>query len=82
MNTNCLEGMKCPKCGNESKLLVQVLSWVALTDDGTDPFDDEVDMESGAGWDEKSGMACPECGFEGTVDDFSSPDYRGNTDEE
>ena len=73
MNTNCLEGMKCPKCGHDSKLLVRASSWVALTDDGTDPFDDALDMVAPTEWDNDSEMECPECNFSGCVEDFQSP---------
>ena len=33
-NTNCLEGIKCPKCGNEDKFVISVVAHATVTDDG------------------------------------------------
>ena len=63
MNTNCLEGMACPKCGQEQALLIVVTSWVTMTDDGTDGM---ADTE----WDESSPCQCPECDHFGVAHEF------------
>lgn len=64
-NTNCLEGYKCPKCGQEDEILVRAFMWVSLTDEGTDACaDGNVEYES------TSDAECPECGFSGTLSDF------------
>jgi len=76
-NTNCLEGKVCPKCGNESKLLVEAKAFVAVTDDGTD-FDDPDALEAGCGnsaeYGDDSLAVCPECGFRGRLLEFEPED--------
>lgn len=62
-NTNCLEGIACPKCGNESRFRIQVRTLANVTDDGAETFGD---ME----WDDSSYAECPECGRHGTLADF------------
>ena len=61
-NTNCLEGLRCPKCKQDDKLLVWAVHCTAVTDDGTNENDDTVknfDEEYG----DKSDAECPECGW-------------------
>jgi len=67
MNTNCLEGFRCPQCGQTEKLAVLARMWVALTDDGTDPYDDAVDNMGGTEWDDDSPAECPNCGHAAKV---------------
>jgi hypothetical protein len=62
-NTNCLEGIKCPACGNEDRFRIAATSLFTVTDDGTDDYAD-VD------WDDDSYADCPECGRHGTLKDF------------
>ena len=69
MNTNCLEGMTCPKCGQTEALHIAVTSWVKMTDDGTDGMADGLpsyDTE----WDENSPCQCPECDHFGVAHEF------------
>jgi len=68
MNTNCLEGKRCPKCGHEDEILVYASMWVSLQDDGTDPFADSTKHCRGVEYDDYSGARCPKCGYEGTLD--------------
>jgi rubredoxin len=70
MNTNCLEGYKCPSCGREDKLLVYASMWVAVMDDGTDPHDDSLDMKGGTEYDDDSNAECPGCRFAAKLKDF------------
>lgn len=35
MNTNCLKGLRCPKCGYEDKFSIQAYVSVTLTDEGS-----------------------------------------------
>ena len=63
MNTNCLEGMKCPKCGNEGQLNISVLGCAEVTDDG---IQSTYDFE----WDKDSGCSCPVCFHDGKVSDY------------
>lgn len=63
-NTNCLEGWKCPNCGNEDRFEVEAITWVNLTDDGSEPIGDtEFSQDSLA--------KCPECETAGTVATFT-----------
>lgn len=62
-NTNCLAGMKCPKCGSEGPFDISVQAFARVHDDGVD----EVwDFE----WQNESPCDCRECKFEGKVEDF------------
>ena len=70
MNTNCLEGYRCPKCKQERKLLVWVVACAGLTDDGTDVYDSEV-RDTHVDWDDKSDAECPECGWTGKFGECS-----------
>ncbi len=64
MNVNCLEGMRCPKCGQEDSFNISVTACVDVTDDGTDDI-------SNVEWDNESVIVCNEvdCGWQGYVRD-------------
>lgn len=62
-NSNCLEGMACPKCGNSRKFRIVVTAWATLVDSGVVSFGDTE-------WDEKSRCICESCGFEGVAGQF------------
>jgi DNA-directed RNA polymerase subunit RPC12/RpoP len=64
-NTNCLEGVRCPKCGQEDRFKIVALTTCLVTDDGSEPVGDHE-------WDDESATRCPECGFDGTLKDFSN----------
>ena len=66
MNTNCLEHIACPQCGNDSALKIAVTALAHVTDDGAETFGD---LE----WDDQSFAACPACGREGKLGEFRSP---------
>ncbi|MDE2761587.1 MAG: hypothetical protein OXK74_02215 [Gemmatimonadota bacterium] len=62
-NTNLLEGVKCPRCGNDERLRIAGTVWLDMTDDGTVPSD-----EPGRGdheWDGDSIAECPKCDYMG-----------------
>jgi hypothetical protein len=61
VNTNCLEGVKCPKCGQEDVFVVAVTGWTRVTDDGTDSVE-------GLEWAEDAQVMCPQlnCDWKGT----------------
>ncbi len=73
MNSNCLEGKACPKCGYEDEVLVHASMWVSLMDSGTDVYADSVGMCGGAEYDSYSGASCPKCGYEGNLGDWNKP---------
>ena len=64
-NTNCLEGLACPKCGQDQTLEITGSAVFHVHDDGTEGYEDvEYDMNSPT--------ACPgpECDFDGDLGDF------------
>jgi hypothetical protein len=62
-NTNCLRGIACPKCGNDSRIYIEAITMAEVTDDGAETFGD---ME----WDGDSYAECPACEHRGTLDGF------------
>ena len=62
-NTNCLVGMKCPKCGSYEPFWIVVASMALMSDDGTDEIKDTE-------WNQSSYCKCWHCEFEGEVKDF------------
>lgn len=62
-NKNCLEGIRCPDCGNQDRFKVQATTIFELIDDGTDGH---YDVE----YNEDSYFECYSCGKHGTVKDF------------
>jgi hypothetical protein len=71
MNTNCLEGKRCPNCKQEDEILILTPMWVSLRDDGTDPFADSLKNKGDVEYDENTLAGCPECHFLGTIKDFN-----------
>lgn len=59
-NTNALEGMSCPQCGNYAGFQIEAETIVEV-------FDNGVDSYSKTGWGDHSNVKCPECGWTGTV---------------
>lgn len=57
-NTNCLEGCRCPTCGNEASFRVVGSTCYLVTDDGTD-FGADVEYDS------QSAAFCTECDWQG-----------------
>ena len=64
-NENCLEGIKCPKCGNEDRFFIAATIIADVTDGGADVAKN-TDME----WDDDSHTRCPDCGEEGVLGGF------------
>jgi hypothetical protein len=66
-NTNCLDGMKCPKCGSLEPFHIEVRTMIQYFDEGEDIHgDEEFDKE----WAEHSACVCDECQYSGKVEDF------------
>lgn len=63
-NTNCLDGMQCPKCKSFEPFKIEVKTVIKVFDNGTDNHDDTE-------WDADSYCECCVCGFFATVADFS-----------
>jgi len=64
-NENCLEGLRCPQCGSEDRLLIVVTLLADVTDDGTD-----IAKGSDMHWDDFSMTRCPLCDREGPLKEF------------
>ena len=62
-NTNCLEGLACPQCGNDERLFIVGMSVFEVVDDGT------LEHES-VEWDDSSHTRCPQCNHEGNLCEF------------
>jgi DNA-directed RNA polymerase subunit RPC12/RpoP len=62
-NTNCLEGIACPTCGNDAMIYIEAKTLTMVKDDGAEAFGD---ME----WDDDSYAECPECRHRGTLREF------------
>lgn len=63
MNTNCLEGFKCPRCEHTACFDIQASSLFTMIDDGED---NHADVE----WEDHSYCRCGGCGYESTVSYF------------
>jgi hypothetical protein len=79
-NNNCLEGIKCPQCGNEDRLLIVTTVLADVTDEGAD-IAEGSDMH----WDDASFARCPECDRDGPLREFRAveipPDPERMNDE-
>ena len=64
-NENCLEGLACPKCGNDERLFITGSAVFEVHDDGTENYQDVE-------WDSNSPTACgnADCDFAGDLGDF------------
>lgn len=62
-NTNCLAGLRCPKCGSYGPFSIQCTAMFNVADDGTE-------IIGSVEWDECSFCQC-RCGRTGDVDDFT-----------
>jgi hypothetical protein len=62
-NANCLDGMKCPKCGSLEPFSIEVRMMVAVSDDGTEDY-------GNAEWEDASYCECRACCFHGIAGDF------------
>lgn len=62
-NANCLEGIRCPACGQQDRFKITALITCLVTDNGSEPVGDHE-------WDDDSSTHCPECGFDGKLKSF------------
>jgi len=72
-NTNCLEGMNCPKCGANEPFGIEISTTAIMFDQGNEYISDIY-------WDGESHCTCQSCQFDGRVKDFTvgSSQYNGN----
>lgn len=62
-NTNCLEGMRCPRCQKLGKMEIAITALALVSDEGTETINDTE-------WNEDSFCRCDECDYCGTVKEF------------
>lgn len=62
-NANCLDAMKCPKCGSLEPFGIEVTMTVTMCDDGTDDY-------GNSDWDDSAYCECRACHFHATAGDF------------
>lgn len=65
-NNNCLEGMKCPKCGYEEHFKIVARVWVDAYDDEVSIDEYDQDFE----WTDTSWCICKNCGYGNEVGKF------------
>lgn len=64
-NDNCLEGIKCPKCGDEDRFFIESETLFEVTDDGAIPAEN-CDVN----WDNESMTRCAACGHQAKLKCF------------
>ena len=62
-NSNCLEGIACPECGQGDSFRIEGRSVFEVTDEGTVGHSDVE-------WDKDSWALCPVCEHEGRLGEF------------
>lgn len=74
---NCLEGVRCPNCGQDERFTITALVECDVTDDGAWATDN-----SHYDWDSDSPCCCPACGRHGKLREFRAlpPDPEGMND--
>lgn len=73
-NTNCLEGMICPKCGQYERFSIVAVAVFDVTDEEIEEY---YDVE----WDCENHCRCPSCNFSGKIGDFKvDGDHGGDQD--
>jgi hypothetical protein len=82
-NENCLEGIRCPQCGNEERLIITANVVAEVTDDGAEVASSQYG--NGFEWDDESMTRCPECDRDGPLKGFHAtpdlpPDPEGMND--
>lgn len=70
MNTNCLKGVMCPKCGNTERFAMLVNLWVIVEDEGTDE-----NINQAVEWDEGTMTACKQCDHREQLGNMQHPGF-------
>lgn len=59
-NSNCLAGVRCPRCGHETSFDITATTTATITDDGTDDT-------TGTEYDASAHTQCTDCSFTGML---------------
>lgn len=70
MNSNCLKGFKCYRCGSEEPFIIQIVTTIKMWDSGIDLTDTVLEVN------DQNYYECCNCHCYGTVGDF-----RNSTEE-
>lgn len=70
-NTNCLEGIACPKCGADDAFYLEAVIEVLVLDTGTE------DQRGDCIWDQDTPCCCAACDHRGRLDDFRVENQTG-----
>lgn len=62
-NENCLEGIRCPKCGNDDVFHIVCTTYAVVKDDGAEAYGD---LE----WNDESRTTCAECHLTAPLKEF------------
>lgn len=71
MNSNCLAGIKCPKCGALAPFCIEARIVVRAYDDGTEHINGADTY-----WDEDSACVCDACDYSGKVKQFTEGESK------
>lgn len=63
-NTNCLEGFKCPECGQDESFFIGIQTLIRLYDDGSE------DVPTDTEYNDSNYCRCTNCDYESTVGVF------------
>jgi hypothetical protein len=63
MNTNCLEGVRCPRCLQDERVIVAARVFATVADNGIVDTDEHM-------WEDDALTKCPVCNFEGEWKQF------------
>jgi DNA-directed RNA polymerase subunit M/transcription elongation factor TFIIS len=74
-NSNCLQDIKCPKCGQEDAFYIDCAVRAYVTDDGAEAANGSFS------WDRDSLIDCVECEHTGSVAEFTIPVAVGSDSE-
>ena len=66
VNTNCLEGMQCPKCQSLEPFIITAMVSVLVYDEGTE------DLMDGYEWEDSAACECEKCNYRATQKDFAN----------
>jgi hypothetical protein len=72
-NTNCLEGVRCPKCGHEDDFHIEAIVRLQVIDSGTE------DLGGDHFWDDESDCMCGnwDCDQQGPLREFRIENQTG-----
>ena len=65
-NTNCLDGMRCPRCGSYEPFTIYGLTGNAVV------YDEGTEEVTGIEWEDDAECKCGRCEFDGLVREFKT----------